>query len=139
MIETTFLYVVRKPDGKVTIELARTYFLNHVPSSSLFRIFDHEITSTDPEYEIKKGLRCLISFYRYVNEDFDVEALKKEAISDGWLVNSEPVKEKCKHRFVKKENDRKEIERRCKFCNMEAHSDGDFSYLCGRDYCKCCQ
>ncbi len=46
---------------------------------------------------------------------------------------------RCKHRFKNFENESGDIERCCMHCNMEAHSDGDFSYLCGSDWCKCCQ
>ena len=28
--------------------------------------------------------------------------------------------------------------RYCKHCGIKAHSDGDYSYLCGSDWCKCC-
>jgi len=45
----------------------------------------------------------------------------------------------CKHRFKKVENTTGEIERHCVHCNLEAHADGDFSYLCGSEWCKCCQ
>lgn len=42
----------------------------------------------------------------------------------------------CKHRIIVKEVDG--IKHRfCEKCNMVAHQDGDFSYGCGFDWCKC--
>lgn len=43
----------------------------------------------------------------------------------------------CKHKIKKVRNSDGEIERRCEKCGIEAHSDGDYSYCCGWEHCRC--
>ena len=43
-------------------------------------------------------------------------------------------KERCNHEF-KLDNGK----RVCIKCGIKAHEDNDFSYLCGSQYCRCCQ
>lgn len=47
-------------------------------------------------------------------------------------------KKKCAHVFEKRKVD-DDIVRICIKCGIEPHEDGDYSYLCGREYCRCSQ
>lgn len=53
------------------------------------------------------------------------------------LNRCEQQKPKCQHKIRRVTNAEGQYERRCEKCGIEAHSDGDFSYMCGREYCRC--
>ena len=42
--------------------------------------------------------------------------------------------EKCQHQFKVVD-----YKRKCTLCGIVAHENGDYSYLCGSEYCRCCQ
>ena len=69
-------------------------------------------------------------------------------ISDGWKRKDQAELEKraqgCKHSIVLLEaneisrwQQRTAMFRSCGLCGLVAHTDGDFSYQCGGDYCEC--
>jgi hypothetical protein len=53
------------------------------------------------------------------------------------LKRPELQKPRCQHKIRRVENEKGQYERRCQKCGIEAHSDGDFSYMCGSEYCRC--
>lgn len=42
--------------------------------------------------------------------------------------------EKCKHEFIIEDGNRL-----CRKCKIKPHEDGDYSYICGWEYCRCLQ
>lgn len=69
----------------------------------------------------------------------DIQDLRKplEESSIDRLNRAEQQKPKCQHKIRRVTNAEGQYERRCEKCGIEAHSDGDFSYMCGREYCRC--
>lgn len=60
-----------------------------------------------------------------------------EESSIALLNGAEQQKPRCQHKIRRVKNAEGQYERRCEKCGIEAHSDGDFSYMCGREYCRC--
>ena len=65
-----------------------------------------------------------------------------EFIINDRLVIKEQTEEskKCKHVIIRSDRLIKDTKYRyCKKCGMVAHEDGDYSYTCGFDHCRCMQ